>query len=181
MSYTRIDYKKKWDGQISADAGYQYVLAYMMSELRLVSFDNWSPKELLECLEVRLFGKDAELHLFREDDEWMAVSVRDLLDCEGSVEEASGKSSETSSSEADIACVGGSQDIDSQGCVTNADVQSEVEWIECEYATIDRVHKVRKNCKKDLPGCDHIIIREYIAYDGDGQAYTVRTRLVGIQ
>ena len=49
------------------------------------------------------------------------------------------------------------------------------------FAYIDRAREIRSNCMMKEQKYNRLIIREYIAYDGDGQAYTALTRLVGLQ
>ena len=165
MSRTIITSRRKWDGKIDLYAGYEYVIAYMISELRLIPFSEWETVErkLDECMEARIFGRNGELHLFREDDEMMAVTVRDLPD-----------EIETSEIEADTV-VGDDPCADEYSERQTADIRI--------FATIDRLHEIRDNCKNELPEgskVSKIIIREYISYDGDGQAYTSLTRLVGL-
>ena len=156
MSVTRISLSKKWDGSIDPNSGYQYALVYMISELRLIPFSRWSSVDLDECMEARAFGKHSELHLFREDDEWKAVSIRDIQNT-----------------------VNGKPQIPAFD--PNPASPNEPFIVESKFATIDRVHPIRQNCKKEVPDCTEMIIREYISYDEDGQAVTARTRLVGLQ
>lgn len=139
MSYTKINFKKDWDEQIDPHAGYRFVLAYMISELRLMPFEDWKAEDLDECLEARFFGEDEELHVFQKDDRWKAVTVQDLS-------------------------YGDDEDV----TVKN-------------YAFVDRAYKIRHNCQVEVRGYKEIIVREYIDYDQDGQAKTVKTRLVGLQ
>lgn len=146
MNRINISCRKKWDGVIDPEAGYEYALVYMISELRLIPVDQLPSVDLSECMEARIFGPDAELHLFREEDEMMAVAIRDL----------------------------GEGELCDEKCGKKTDS------VVHTYATIDRTHLIRKNCRKEIPGRSELIIREYIAYDGDGQAYTVRTRLAGL-
>lgn len=163
MSKTRIGLRKEWDGNIRPDSGFQYALAYMMSEMRLIPFEKWEEIDLDECLEARIFGKDAELHIFREDDKWMAVSTQDLPD-DNTDDDSFGTS--------EAALPG-----DQKGG-TAADSDSVIR----EFAFIDRAHPIRKNCRTEIPkGYNEIIIREYISYDEDGQARTAKTRLVEVQ
>ena len=133
MSTTSISTKQKWDGKFDENAGYEYALVYMISELRLIPIGKWTEVDRKECLEARIFGESGELHLFREDDEIMACEVRDHSDGKGK-----------------------------------------------EYAVIDRIHSIRSNCSREVSGCSGIIIREYIDYDTDGQAYVALTRLAGL-
>ena len=147
MSLTKMRFTQKWDGQISPDAGYEYALVYMASELKLIPFEKWESIDREECLETRFFGEKGELHLFREGDEFLAAAVQDLTDAE---------------------------DASAQDPAAEADSNVQV------YATIDRVHSIRKNCRREVPGRTGIVVREYIGYDADGQAYTVRTRLTGL-
>lgn len=133
MSATSIVTKHKWDGKFDKNAGYEYALVYMISELRLIPIGKWTEVDIKECLEARIFGESGELHLFREDDEILASEVRDHSDGEGK-----------------------------------------------EYATIDRIHSIRSNCRSEISDRGGIIIREYIDYDTDGQAFVALTRLAGL-
>ena len=148
MSRTSITRRKKWDGVIDSNKGYKYALVYMISEILLIPLDLWKTVDLGECLEARIFGLEGELHLFREDDEMMAVTVRDLAD-----------EIETSEIEADTV-VGDDPCADEYSERQTADIRI--------FATIDRLHEIRENCKKELPEgskVSKIIIREYISYD----------------
>ena len=158
MSVTRMSLSQKWDGQISREAVYEYALVYMASELRLIPCEKWESIDLEECLEVRFFCEKGELHIFREEDAFLSAAVQDL----------SGGDEMTSHSHEDEKSTAASDSAAGR----DSDVQV--------YATIDRVHSIRKNCRGEVPGCTGIIVREYIGYDADGQAYTVRTRLAGL-
>lgn len=159
MSFTRITPVQKWDCRLDKDAGFQYVLAYMISELRLIPFEQWEDGFLEECLEARFFGRDSELHVFQEDGEWMAVFTQDLSEdaMQGLPVDADQKPA----------------DDDAKTGRPHATVM--------DFAFIDRVHPIRDNCKKNVPKRSELMIREYISYDEDGQAYTSKTRLVGLQ
>ena len=156
MSKTRITPKKEWDGKVSHDTGYRFALAYMISELRLMPVEDWTGIDLDECLEARIFGENAELHIFREDDKWMAVEVQDVA----------------------VAPEDGEEEI------SNPDTEKVP-----GDAFIDRAYALRGNmiqmisgtCGEEVPKYKEIIVREYIDYDEDGQATTVKTRLVGLR
>lgn len=158
MSVTRMGLSQKWDGQISREAGYEYALVYMASELRLIPCEKWESLDPEECLEARFFGKKGELHIFREEDAFLSAAVQDLS-CGDEMTSCSPEDEKGTASSDPAAG-------------RKPDVQV--------YATIDRVHSIRKNCRGEVPGCTGIIVREYIGYDADGQAYTARTRLAGL-
>ena len=171
MSRTIITPRHKWDGKIDPYAGYEYAIAYMISELLVMPISEWDryvQEKLDECMEARIFGQYGELHLFREDDEMKAVIVRDLPDI----------SNEESDRHADdIPDVGADMASDMKESQNNAAVRT--------FATIDRLHDIRRNCLVSEMGINNskarkLIIREYIDYDGDGQAYTALTRVAGL-
>ena len=163
MSRISIIRRKKWDGVIGDNDCYEYALVYMISEIRLIPFGLWKTIDLEECLEARIFGAKGELHLFCEDDEMMAVTVRDLA--ENSMENIEPEKVPYAS--------------ESTFAEKNA-TDNTVTYIR-SFAHIDRVHEIRKNCTMKEHKYNKLVIREYIAYDGDGQAYTALTRLVGLQ
>ena len=160
MSRTIITPRHKWDGKIDPYAGYEYAIAYMISELLVMPISEWDryvQEKLDECMEARIFGQDGELHL-----------VRDLPDI----------SNEESDRHADdIPDVGADMASDMKESQNNAAVRT--------FATIDRLHDIRRNCLVSEMGINNskarkLIIREYIDYDGDGQAYTALTRVAGL-
>ena len=57
---------------------YEYVLLYMMSELKLCKLSQISQIDWEECLEARFFSKDKELHVYLEDGKHEAVEISDL-------------------------------------------------------------------------------------------------------
>lgn len=134
---------QKWDGSIAPDAGYEYALVYMYSEMCLLPFSKWQDIDPEECLEARLFSPAGELHLFREGDVILVSEIREP---------------------------GGKND---------GDIPAGAET--CTFDVIDRIYPIRKNCRALVPGRSRVIVREYISYDGDGQAYTARTRLVDLR
>lgn len=163
MSLTSITRRKKWDGVIDSNKGYKYALVYMISEILLIPLDLWKTVDLGECLEARIFGLEGELHLFREDDELMAVIVRDLPEKNIENQKAENAPSTIESIHAEI------DNIEKM----DTDIR--------RFAYIDRAREIRSNCMMKEQKYNRLIIREYIAYDGDGQAYTALTRLVGLQ
>lgn len=154
MSRIRINLKTKWDGSIDPNAGFLFALVYMISEIKLIPIKKWPLIPLDECLEARLFGEKGELHLFREEDTLFSTSVEDLPDAPDCNEQ-------------------GKEDIDLPDTFpANICIK--------DCAFIDRMYKIRTNCLKEVPGFSGIVIREYIGYDGDGQAYTMQTRPAGL-
>ena len=95
-----------------AAAGLDYIYSLEISAIRLLPIlpdltVNWD-----ECLDVRCFSNDKEIHFFKQKDDWKAVLIE----------------------------------------------------------------KYKKAC-----GGSRIIVKEYLAYDEDGQAVPVCTRLAGIR
>lgn len=134
---------QKWNGSITPDAGYEYALVYMYSEMLLLPFSKWKDIDIEECLEARLFGPKGELHLFRQGDELFASEIRDI-----------------------------GKEID-EAVPANAEIHA--------YDAIDRIYAIRENCRTHVSGRSEVIVREYISYDGDGQAITARTRLADLR
>ncbi len=134
---------QKWNGFIDPDAGYEYALVYMYSEMCLLPIYKWKNVDIEECLEARLFGPQGELHLFRQGDELIASAISEV----------------------------GKEDIEK--VPANAEI--------CVYDAIDRIYLIRKSCRAQVSGRSKVIVREYISYDGDGQALTARTRLVDLR
>ena len=154
--YTDISFKKEWDGLENLDLGFRYVLAYLISELRLIPFEQWKTEDLDECLEARFFGETSELHVFREEDTWMAVVVKEIADTE--IESALKQGDEDSSEN---------------------EVKSYA-YIDRSYKLRGNCAKAFSD-KAAASIAGEVIVREYIDYDEDGQVVTVKTRLVDLR
>ena len=110
-----------------AAAGLDYIYSLEISAIRLLPIlpdltVNWD-----ECLDVRCFSNDKEIHFFKQKDDWKAVLIEDAPD----------------------------------------------------DAAVTRTYRLPEKYKKACGG-NRIIVKEYLAYDEDGQAVPVCTRLAGI-
>lgn len=107
---------------------YDYIYSLEISAIRLLPIRpeltiNWD-----ECLEVRCFSNDKEIHFFKQKDKWKAVLIEDAPD--------------------DVVVI--------------------------------RSYRLSSK-HKQTSGGNRIIVKEYLAYDEDGQAVPVCTRLAGIR
>lgn len=62
--------------------GYAYGLFYFLSEVKLIDLRDGNVPALEQLMEARLFSGEKELHIFQNENGWMAVSVEETGESE---------------------------------------------------------------------------------------------------
>lgn len=141
---------------------YEYALLYMISEIKLYKIEGNKEKlkniDWEQCQEARFFSKDKEMHFFKDEDSFEEDKIR----------EEKGFKIVSVTDEDDIHIKNYEDDMYIKNCEEDTHIKK------FRLANGFQVEIGPQQRGKNLQ------VKEYLAYDEDGQVYVAMTRLQGI-